>query len=268
MPLAWPLLLSILLSMLLAVGCASPGEPADNEPQNPSPAEQNNADMEGPHVIEGVEDDEEVDPDVVAYREYRDPLIHLNRAVFAFNDVALTYLLIPASKGYMWAVPGPVRTGIGNFFYNLFTPVYAGNHLLQLEFRGLGVNILRFGINTTIGLLGFFDPAEAWFGLDRRETSFEDTLAHYGAGYGIYLVLPFLGPSDLRNSTSLVVDYFLSPVVYLTDNPETTLIHAFDFFQDFAPGAEEIETLREEPDDPYIFFRNLYLQGVQRDAEH
>lgn len=210
----------------------------------------------------------EIEPTVVSYPEYRDPLMGLNRAIFAFNDVTYRYLLIPLSEGYLRVVPEPVRNSVGNFFYNIKTPVYAVNHLLQGEPRRTGRNLLRFGINTTIGLLGLFDPASKLWGLQPEETHFEQTLADYGAGYGVYLVLPIFGPSDLRNGASLVVDHFLNPVIYLTENPETNVILGVDFFQQGAPGASRYETIRQKSKDPYLFFRNLYLQGVQRDAEY
>lgn len=209
-----------------------------------------------------------IEPTVVSYPDYRDPLIWLNRGIFGFNDVFFRYLLIPVSKAYLWVVPDPVEAGVDNFFHNLRTPIYAVNHLLQLEPRPLGRSLARFGINTTVGVLGLFDPAKAWFDLDRAETHFEHTLADYGAGYGIYLVLPVLGSSDLRNGTSRIADYFLNPVPYLTDEPATTLIQTYDSFQLIAPGAEGYATLRGKSDDPYLFFRNMYLQGVQRDARH
>jgi phospholipid-binding lipoprotein MlaA len=76
------------------------------------------------------------------------------------------------------------------------------------------------------------------------------------------------GQSERRGSASLVVDHFLNPVIYLTENPERSAIQGYDFPQTYAPGAERHETLRRKSDDPYIFFRNLYLQGVQRDAEY
>lgn len=209
-----------------------------------------------------------IEPTVVSYPEYRDPLIWVNRGIFAFNDVTYRFLLIPAGKGYKKVVPDPVRKSVGNFFYNIKTPVYAVNHLLQLRPRPMGRDLMRFGINTTVGVAGLFDPARAWFDLKREETHFEETLARYGAGYGIYLVLPIFGPSDVRNGTSIVVDHFLNPVTYLLENPERSVVQGFDSFQQFAPGAERYETLRRKTDDPYIFFRNLYLQGVQRDAEY
>jgi phospholipid-binding lipoprotein MlaA len=209
-----------------------------------------------------------LEPTVVSYPEYRDPLIWLNRGIFAFNDVTYRYLLIPLGKGYLRVVPDPVRESVGNFFYNLGMPIYAVNHLLQLEPKPLGRNLLRFGINTTVGLLGLFDPARAWWDLERAETDFDQTLARYGAGYGIYLVLPVFGPSDLRHSASLVVDHFLNPLVYLAEDPERTVLQGFDFFQAYAPEAERYETLHRKSEEPYIFFRNLYLQGVQRDVDY
>ena len=209
-----------------------------------------------------------IEPTVVSYRNYRDPLIGPNRFMFAFNDVTYRYLLIPLGKGYIRVVPKPVRKSVGNFFFNIKTPVYVVNDLLQAKFKPLGRNLLRFGINTTLGLLGFFDPAKAWFHLEAEENHFERTLSHYGAGYGIYLVLPILGPSDIRNSLSTVADYFLNPIIYLTEDPARTTIQASDYFQEFAPNSDRYITLRRKSDDPYIFFRNLYLQGVQRNVDY
>lgn len=248
--------IAVLAFAILTGGCATTGEQEQSGADEPGITTEDTAAVDG----------ETVEPDVVSHPEYRDPLIHVNRAIFTFNEVSFRYVLIPLSKGYLWAVPRPVRRSIGNFFYNLRTPIYFVNHLLQLKPKPMGQNLLRFGINTTIGLLGFFDPAKTWFNIERQETHFEDTLADYGSGYGIYLVLPFFGPSDLRNGASTIADYFLDPVRYLANNPERAAIQAFDHFQGFAPGAERFETLHEEADDPYLFFRNMYLQGVQRDA--
>ncbi len=91
-------------------------------------------------------------------------------------------------------------------------------------------------------------------------------MAQYGAGYGIYIELPFLGASDVRNGIGRLADYWLNPIPYFTENPATLIIQGTDAFQQFAPSAEEYEKLRAETDDPYTFFRNLPLQGVARDA--
>lgn len=205
---------------------------------------------------------------VVSYSDYRDPLIGLNRIFFKFNDVAYRFLLIPIAKGYTRIVPDSVERCIGNFFYNIKSPIYAVNHLLQGKPKSAGRTVLRFGINTTIGILGFFDPARTRYAIEKEETHFENTLAHYGAGYGFYLVIPIFGPSDLRHGVSALADYFLNPISYLTEFPVSTLIEGYDNFQVFAPGAKHYLTLRRESKDAYTFFRNLYLQGVQRDEDY
>lgn len=209
-----------------------------------------------------------LEPTVVSYTKYRDPLIKFNRAVFAFNDVAFRYVLIPVAKGYRKALPDPVERCIGNFFHNLKTPIYTVNHLLQRNPKPMGRTLLRFGINTTVGVLGLFDPARSRFDLAREEVFFNDTLAHYGAGYGFYLVIPILGSSDIRRAGSSLVDSFLNPITYLVDFPFSTIIQGYDNFHEFAPRAKHYGTVRSKSRDPYIFFRNFYLQGVQRDDDY
>ncbi len=216
-------------------------------------------------IIEGESD---LRPTVVGFDHYRDPLQPVNRAIFAVNDVAYRYLLIPISNGYTAITPDPVERSIGNFFDNLKMPVYAVNHLLQVKPRLTGRNLARFGINTTIGILGFFDPASASFNLPRQATNMDNTLAHYGIGYGIYLVIPIMGPADVRNVVARVGDYFLDPLTYLVENPEAMLIRSFDYLQEFAPRADQYSTLKREAEDPYIFFRNMHLQGIKRDAQY
>ena len=209
-----------------------------------------------------------IDPNVVSYDHYNDPLMPLNRFIFRFNDVVGRYALVPLGKGYARIVPEPVDRRIDNFFYNAASPVYVVNNLLQAKPKLSARNLARFGINTTVGLLGLFDPAAAWFGLERAESDFAETLAHYDAGYGTYLVLPFFGPSDARNATARVVDYFLHPIPWVLDNPESFAVLSYGFFHDFAQGAEDYEKLMKQSDDPYIFMRNLHLQTIQRDAAY
>ncbi len=216
---------------------------------------------DGPNVIS-------VDPNVVSYENYSDPLMPFNRAMFKFNDLLGRYVLIPAGKGYARVVPPAVDRRVDSFFDNAATPVYAVNELLQLDWQPAGTNLLRFGINTTVGLLGLFDPAKAWFGLERSPADFADTLAHYDVGYGTYVVLPFFGPSDLRNTAARSVDYFLNPLPWVLERPNGFLLLSYGWFHDFAQGAEDYETLLEDLDDPYIFLRNLHLQRIQRDAAY
>mgnify|MGYP003659065889 CR=1 FL=1 len=181
-------------------------------------------------------DDDEIT--VVSYDEsdYNDPLMGFNRAIFAFNDVSYRYALIPIAKGYRYITPDPVETGISNVFANIKAPIHIVNHLLQWQPRKAGSSTARFLINTT--------------------------------GYGTFLVLPFVGPADLRSGTGIVADYFLNPIPYITEQPDSSYIMAGDKLQAFAPQAESYETLRAKSDDPYLFFRNMYLQGILRDQQY
>lgn len=245
--------LVIWLSVFTLGGCASLKEAEQESGPTHSTADEANDDFE---------------PTVVAYRDYRDPLIHFNRAMFAFNDVSYRYLLVPLGKGYTNTVPSPIQQGVSNFFYNIKAPIYTVNNILQLKPRDAGTNIARFGINSTLGIFGLFDPAYHWFDLEKADTSLGDTLAQYGAGYGFYLVLPLLGPSDLRSGTSSLVEGFLHPVSYISEDRDRIIIQGFDYFQDFAADAANYEDLIADSDDPYIFMRNFYLQNLQRDADY
>ncbi|OGT70266.1 MAG: hypothetical protein A3H44_01075 [Gammaproteobacteria bacterium RIFCSPLOWO2_02_FULL_57_10] len=217
-----------------------------------------------PNVI-GFDDSASIDSET---GEVRDPLMRLNRAVFAFNDVSYRYAIIPAARVYQRGIPAPVRTSVGNFFDNIKTPISFANHLLQVKPREAGVDVARFLINSTIGLAGLFDPATSMFDMERDETGLSETLMQYGAGHGTYIVLPFIGPSNVRDGSAMFVDGLLNPLAYVLDNPESAVVRVFDNFQEFAPQAEGYLTMRAESEDLYIFMRNLHLQGVQRDAAY
>lgn len=205
-------------------------------------------------------------PTVVSFENYKDPFIRVNRYIFAFNHKAYRYLLIPLAKGYQKAVPDPAQKSIGNFFYNIKTPIYIFNHVLQANPQGALNNTLRFGINSTVGILGLFDPAAQWFQIEKAETHLEQTISHYGLGYGVYLVLPLLGSSDTRNGFSLIMDYMLNPLNYAgIKGSERVLLYSADYINDFSPLADQYLKIYAKAEDPYLFFRNMYLQGVQRD---
>lgn len=219
---------------------------------------------ETPAVLQGTGEA----PVVVSYAEPEDPWQGFNRAVFSFNDVSYRYLLIPVSQAYDWVTPQPVRSALGRFFNNLAMPVRLINHGLQGDARGAGTNLARFLINTSLGLAGLFDPATHWFDLAPAPTDFSRTLHRYGAGQGHYLVLPFIGPSDVRGGTGRVFDAFLNPVPYLLNSPESTIVMGVDALQQQAPTLLNYRKLRDQSDDPYRFFRNLYFQREQRDDEY
>jgi phospholipid-binding lipoprotein MlaA len=207
-------------------------------------------------------------PNMVVVAEYRDPLMRLNRVVFAFNDVSYRYLLVPAARTYINVVPDPVKEGIGNFFYNLRTPIYALNHLFQGKPDQTVKDLGRFVVNTTVGIAGIFDPADSWLDMERQVTGAGDTLAQYGVGYGAYLVLPFIGSSNLRNAGGMFLEMPLNSLEYLIDEPESMMVRVFDNFQLYSPMIQSYPDITEESEDPYIFLRNLHIQGIQRDAAY
>ena len=177
------------------------------------------------------------------------------------------HVLIPASHGYQAVVPTPVRSGVSNFFSNIREPLNAVNHILQGNGSGLGSSVSRFLINSTVGILGLFDPAEDWFEIKEKKATLNQTLASYDTGYGAFLVLPFLGQTDTRNGFSTVVEGIVHPINMLTGSPDAFYIQAYGSFHEFAPQADSYETLQQKSEDPYLFFRNLYLQGVLRDQQ-
>lgn len=137
-----------------------------------------------------------------------DPLEGFNRRMYRFNALADRYVLLPAVHVYDTVTPSPVRTGIHNFFNNLGEISTFANTVLQLKPEASGITLSRFLINSTLGIAGFFDPA-THFGLARQQEDFGQTLGYYGMGAGPYLVLPILGPSDLRDSIGLAADHGL-----------------------------------------------------------
>ena len=196
---------------------------------------------------------------------YNDPWENVNRKIFSFNHSLYQYALIPAADGYKWLVPAVARDKIGNAFDNIREPLNLLNNVVAGEFRQAGANLSRFFINSTLGLFGLFDPATHWFNIGAQKQTIADTLFHYEVDSGPYLVLPFLGPSDSRGAFSTVAEGVIHPINQLTDSPESYFLRAFDGFDDFSGQAETYQNLYQQADDPYLYFRNQYIQGQRRD---
>ena len=251
--------LVLLLLSALFCGCAS------TPPQESAPINHNSKHNQELGPYENIEHGNNT-ATVVAFDNYNDPLEKINRPIFTFNHYTYRYFLTPVSQGYLKVVPKPVDKSVGNFFLNLREPLYAINNFFQFKIGDSGSSLLRFGINSTIGLLGLFDPASAW-GIDRKKVTFSDTLAHYGAGYGAYLVLPLLGPSDLRDTASITFEYFAHPLNAIHDEEAAQALLITDGFHKRTGELARYPNVINESDDPYIFMRNLYLQGIQRDTQ-
>lgn len=190
-----------------------------------------------------------------------DPWQKFNRAIFRFNDKADEYLLKPVAKGYKAITPAPVRRGITNFFSNLREPITVLNDLLQGKMKQAGGDTVRFVINSTVGLVGIFDVA-VHADLPRHDEDFGQTLGKWGVGPGPFLVLPFLGPSDIRDTAGLGVDFYSNPRRYYLDSDVDWALWGVDMINSRA-NLLDAESIIQG--DRYLFIRDLYLQ--HRDYE-
>ena len=142
--------------------------------------------------------------------DHRDPWETTNRAIFDFNEKVDEKVLRPLAVGYERSVPQPVRTGVVNFFSNLSDLMTAVQHLFQFNFQSSSESAIRFLVNSTVGILGFADVATN-MGIAKTEEDTGQTLGTYGIPSGAYVVLPFLGPSSVRDSLGRVVDILGDP---------------------------------------------------------
>lgn len=189
-----------------------------------------------------------------------DPIEPVNRALFVFNDRLYFWLLKPLARGYAFVVPDPVRVGIRNALTNVAMPVRLVNSLLQGKVKGAGRELARFTINTTIGMGGLFDTAKNDWGIPASQEDTGQTLGAYGLGHGVYLVLPFFGPSSLRDAAGLGGDALLNPLSVLVDLPTAVEIRAGKAVNDTSLQMGEYEDIKAAAVDPYLAVRDGYIQ--------
>jgi len=193
-----------------------------------------------------------------------DPLSGYNRFMTQVNDKIYFWILKPVAKGLSKVVPEPGREAISRFFKNIFFPIRMVNNLLQLKIKRAGIETARFGVNTTIGILGFGDPAKNWLNLDAYDEDFGQTLGHYGIGSGFHLVWPILGPSNVRDTIGMVPDYFLNPISYVDNLAYEAAIKSADGVNNTSLHIGEYEDMKEEALDLYIFLRDAYEQNREK----
>jgi phospholipid-binding lipoprotein MlaA len=206
-------------------------------------------------------------PSYAQSEEIYDPLEDVNRGIFWFNDKLDVNVLEPVAKGYKEYVPSFMRTGINNFFSNLRYPSYLVSDILQGKITQAGEHTGRFLINSTIGLAGFLDIAKD-VGLPDHQEDFGIMLAYHGVPAGPYLMLPLLGPSNVRDGVGLIVDGFLDPigwVGYSGLSNSTKLIIAASALgirtiHTRAGLIQAIETGKESSVDYYLFVQSAYYQ--------
>ncbi len=208
--------------------------------------------------------DEEAEEEVV---EVADPLSPWNRAMFHFNDKLYFWALKPLARGYRAVIPKPARSGVKNFFHNLTMPIRMVSCILQGKGRAASAELTRFLINSTVGVLGFGNPAKRWPELNPSEEDLGQTLAIYGIGNGFYIVWPILGPSTLRDSVGMVGDWFLNPVSYVEPTEAYLEIWTIEKVNETSFRIGDYESLKEAAIDPYVAFRNAYIQYRKKKVE-
>lgn len=191
-----------------------------------------------------------------------DPLESYNRAVFKFNDTIDKAALKPVARTYRKITPSFVQSGIGNFFGNLNDVGTAANNLLQGKFEDGALDVVRVTANSTLGILGFFDIASD-AGVPKHEEDFGQTLGRWGVPSGPFVILPLLGPSTLRDTAALPVDWAADPWSYKRPHRWRYAGTAVRLIDRRASLLDASNLLEEAALDPYEFMRDAYLQRRQ-----
>ncbi len=191
-----------------------------------------------------------------------DPLEPVNRCVYSFNNTFDHYLLKPIAKGYDAAVPNLVKRGVSNVFQNAADVQSVVSDALQLKGAKLGDDLGRVAINTTLGIGGIFDHASA-MGIERGNEDLGQTLGYWGIGAGPYIVLPFLGPSSLRDAVARYPEGLYDPVSTLSSVPLRNSLLGLRVV-DTRVGLFPAESLMNQAAlDRYTFLRSAYMQRRQ-----
>jgi phospholipid-binding lipoprotein MlaA len=192
-----------------------------------------------------------------------DPWIEMNRGLYTFNDKLYFWVLKPVSRGYGFIIPKELRQSIRNAFYNIRFPVRFINCLLQGKIRKSGDEFGQFFINTTAGCLGLFNTAANYPRLQPSPEDLGQTFAVWGFGSGAYLMLPFFGPSSLRDGLGRLGDTLMDPLYWFfrDDIWLAVSIRAGEAVNDTSLRIGEYEALKEAALDPYIMIRNAWVQN-------
>lgn len=217
--------------------------------------------------------------DAAAYEDYQkanDPLQPMNKAIFAFNMGADKLLVRPVAKTYLKVVPKPARKGLTNFLANLMEPFTAANDILQGKPGAASRALSRFLVNSTIGIGGLFDPATKHWGIKHHTEDLGQTFAVWGVPEGPYLMLPFFGPSNFRDTTGFVGEILYDPVGIAIDQANVANIGNSDISAltvarisadalDWRARNDALFDELHETDDAYTLARSAYRQNRRFD---
>jgi len=197
-----------------------------------------------------------------------DPFSSYNRVMTKVNDYLYINALEPVVNGYAQIFSREVRSSLHNFFNNLYSPISIVNNLLQFQIADATEEIGRFILNSTIGIGGLFDPAKVSFNLETHTEDFGQTLGVWGIGSGFHIVLPFFGPSNLRDSLGLFTDYYINPLNriearsynIIDTNLESFGIGAAKSLSTASQHKGEYASMKKDAIDLYPFLRDIYEQ--------
>ena len=190
-----------------------------------------------------------------------DPWEPFNEKMFWFNrEILDRYILKPVATAWDFVFPDPVQRGFHNFFDNLAVVRRVVNNTLQLKLTGAGTELTRFTINSTIGLVGFFDVAKDAFGIEQRDEDTGQTFGVWGMGPGPYLVLPLLPPLTVRDGIGYAFDIAMTPYMYFIPWYASIGGRATDIVNERSLNLDRFERVAESTVDLYGAVRNAYLQ--------
>lgn len=195
------------------------------------------------------------------YSSYKvnDPISGYNKMMTSFNIALYDYGFKPILKGYNAITPEFFRTGVRNFFDNLLAPLRFIGNVFQFKFREAGDEFKRFLANTTLGFGGVRDVASV-MGIQKHPADIGIVLAHWGVGSGFHIVLPVLGPSNLRDTLSLPVDWFLQPTAYIDPTWLEIAVSAYGFGNELSFRLDELDEFYHNTPNVYPFLRDAYEQ--------
>ena len=251
------LLISVIL--FVASGCSSKTDPISQKIVQKQTEQNQNSDEDA--FLDEFEEEMQIETK-------SDPFSSYNRVMTEFNDGLFEYVVSPVARGYKTVVHKEIRLSVGNFFHNILYPVRLINNLLQGKFQNSVEETGRFVVNTTVGIFGLFDPAKSYFELEAHEEDFGQTLGFYGVGTGPHIVLPFFGPSNLRDMVGLYPDSVIDPIEYhhhrgynLTNSyGESLLVKIYGRLNYVSLHQGEYEKLKKDSLDLYPYLRDVYEQ--------
>ena len=190
----------------------------------------------------------------------QDPLEPFNRGMYKFNDAVDKAILKPVAKGYSTVMPEPGKIMVANFFSNLNDIIVTINDLLQLKFAQAASDGTRVLFNSTFGILGLFNITDR---LEKHNEDFGQTLGYWGVSSGPYIVLPFFGPSNIRDSIGLYADSYLHPIRQISNIPTRNKLYVTRAINLRAELLDQEKLLDGAAIDRYAFIRNAYKQQRQ-----